>query len=186
LPADTRYDRLTIVLHWLVVLFVIFLYSSALIWDELPHGVPARKLLQALHISLGLQFVVVLAARVYWGLRHGRRLPGVRSAAQRLLAGGVQNGLHVLLIAQAAIGVCWRIAQQEPLAFFWLFEFPEPHIFRQSDPATARRDARIPRPHDHRRRCAARARRDLSPARAQGWRAAPHVGHAQGLSEDLA
>lgn len=127
--ADARYDRLTIALHWLVVLFVIFLYSSALIWGELPRGTPPRKMLQALHVSFGLLFVVLLAVRVYWRLRHGKRLPLVGTAAQRLGAAVVHKGLYVMLIAQAVIGVCWRIAQQEPLAFFWLFEFPEPQIF---------------------------------------------------------
>lgn len=127
--TDLRYDRITIALHWIVVLFVIFLYASALIWGELPRGTPPRKLLQALHVSFGLLFIAVLALRVYWRLQRGSRLPRVGGAAQRLGAAAVQNGLYVMLIAQAVIGVCWRIAQQEPLAFFWLFEFPEPQIF---------------------------------------------------------
>lgn len=127
--ADARYDRVTIALHWIVVLFVIFLYSSALIWDELPRGTPPRKLLQALHISFGLLFIVVLALRVYWRVFRRPHLPGIGTAAQRLAASSVQNALYLMLVAQAVIGVCWRIAQQEPLAFFWLFAFPEPQIF---------------------------------------------------------
>ena len=127
--SDARYDRITIALHWLVVAFVIFLYSSALIWGELPRGTPARKLLQALHVSFGLLFVVVLALRVYWRATHGKRLPRIGTPVQRIGAAVVQNGLYLMLIAQATIGLCWRIAQQEPLAFFWLFELPEPQIF---------------------------------------------------------
>lgn len=128
--ADPRYDRVTIALHWIVVLFVIFLYAAAIIWGELPRGTPARKLLQALHISFGLLFIVVLALRVYWRLFRRPRLPDPSgSAAQNLAAAVAQNGLYVMLVAQAVIGVCWRIAQQEPLAFFWMFEFPEPQIF---------------------------------------------------------
>lgn len=128
-PAGARFDRVTIALHWIVVLLVIFLYASALIWGELPRGTPPRKLLQALHVSFGLLFIGVLALRVYWRLRRGARLPGIGSAAQRLAAAVVQNGLYAMLITQAVLGVLWRIAQQEPLAFFWLFEFPEPPIF---------------------------------------------------------
>jgi cytochrome b561 len=127
--TDTRFDRITVVLHWLVVLFVIGLYASALIWGELPRGTPMRKSLQALHISFGLVFIAVLALRVYWRVFRRRHLPGIGGALQRLAAAFVQNALYVMLIAQAAIGVCWRIAQQEPLAFFWLFELPEPQIF---------------------------------------------------------
>lgn len=130
-PA-TRYDRITIALHWLVVLFVVFLYFSAIVWGELPRGTPVRKLLQALHVSFGLLFIAVLAWRVYWRLARGRRLARVGNPAQRFASAAVQNGLYLMLIAQAAIGVCWRIAQQEPLAFFWLFEFPEPQIFGQA------------------------------------------------------
>ena len=127
---EARYDRVTIMLHWIVVVFVIGLYAAAIIWGELPHGTPTRKLLQALHISFGLLFIVVLALRVYWRLFRRPRLPYPSgSTAQRLAAAVVQNGLYIMLVAQAAIGVCWRIAQQEPLAFFWMFEFPEPQIF---------------------------------------------------------
>lgn len=127
--ADARYDRVTIALHWIVVLFVIFLYFSAIIWGELPKGTPPRKMLQALHVSFGLLFIVVLAWRVYWRLFRRPHLPGIGTAAQRLAASVAQNALYIMLVAQAVIGVCWRIAQQEPLAFFWLFEFPEPQIF---------------------------------------------------------
>lgn len=128
--SDLRYDRITILLHWIVVVFVIGLYAAAIIWGELPRGTPMRKLLQALHISFGLLFIVVLALRVYWRLFRRRRLPDPSSStAQNLVASVVQNGLYVVLVAQAVIGVCWRIAQQEPLAFFWMFEFPEPQIF---------------------------------------------------------
>jgi cytochrome b561 len=127
--TDARFDRITIVLHWLVVAFVIGLYASAIIWGELPRGVPARKLLQALHISFGLVFIVVLALRVYWRLFRRRDLPGVGGAMQRLAAAFVQHALYLMLIVQAVLGVCWRIGQQESLAFFWLFEFPEPKIF---------------------------------------------------------
>ena len=128
--SDLRYDRTTIVLHWIMVVFVIGLYAAAIIWGELPRGTPMRKLLQALHISFGLLFIVVLALRVYWRLFRRRKLPAANSGtAQRLAAAVVQNGLYVMLVAQAVIGVCWRIAQQEPLTFFWLFEFPEPQIF---------------------------------------------------------
>ncbi|HEX7917724.1 cytochrome b [Rudaea sp.] len=128
--SDLRYDRTTILLHWIVVVFVIGLYAAAIIWGELPRGTPTRKLLQALHISFGLLFIVVLALRVYWRLFRRLRLPDPSSsAAQNLIASIVQNGLYVMLVVQAVIGVCWRIAQQEPLAFFWMFEFPEPQIF---------------------------------------------------------
>ena len=133
LPQDrARYDRLTIALHWLVVLFVIFLYSSALIWGELPRGTPPRKMLQALHVSFGLLFVVVLALRVYWRLSRATHLPRLGTPPQRFATAVMHNGLYVLLVAQAVIGLCWRIAQQEPLAFFWLFELPEPDIFSKA------------------------------------------------------
>lgn len=131
-PAEARYDRVTIALHWIVVVFVIGLYAAAIIWGELPRGTPARKLLQALHISFGLLFIVVLAVRVYWRLFRRPHLPGVGSSAQRLAAAVAQNALYLMLVAQAVIGVCWRIAQQEPLAFFWLFELPEPLIFSKA------------------------------------------------------
>ncbi len=133
LPPVARYDRITIALHWIVVVFVIGLYGSALIWDSLPRG--PRKSLEALHVSFGLLFVVVLAWRVYWRLFRRAHLPEIGNVAQRLATALVHNGLYIMLVVQAVVGVCWRIAQQEPLALFGLFAFPEPLIF---DKATRR------------------------------------------------
>lgn len=73
--SPTRYDTPTILLHWLTALLVIGLFALAEIWDALPRGTPARKLLQSLHVSFGLLFAAVLVARIVWRLTAGRRLP---------------------------------------------------------------------------------------------------------------
>lgn len=61
LNAPTRYDRLTMSLHWLTALLVIGLFASAQIWEQLAKGTPLRKELQALHISCGLLLAMIVS-----------------------------------------------------------------------------------------------------------------------------
>lgn len=51
---NTRYDRVSITLHWLTAGLVILLFVLALGWDLFEHGSPLRKGMQSLHISLGI------------------------------------------------------------------------------------------------------------------------------------
>src|SRR4051812_9712411 len=76
----TRYDRVTICLHWLTALLVVALFAAAYVWNSLPPGTPLRKSLQAIHISLGLLFTVVFVVRLFWRSSRGRHLsaePGI-------------------------------------------------------------------------------------------------------------
>lgn len=122
--SPSRYDRPTILLHWLTALLVVGLFALAEIWGALPRGTPTRKLLQSLHVSFGLLFAAVLAARIVWRLAAGRRLP--RAAAGWLGAAGA--GMHMLLYglmaAQVALGFLFRWAQGEPFTFFGWFDVP--------------------------------------------------------------
>jgi cytochrome b561 len=122
-PAS-RYDRLTIALHWLTAVLVVALFSAAYIWNSLPPGTPLRKSLQALHISLGLLFTVVFVVRLVWRGWRGRSLPSHGTSAVRFLSKGMHGLLYVLLTAQIVLGFLLRWAQGEPFMFFGLFSVP--------------------------------------------------------------
>jgi cytochrome b561 len=123
---NEQYDRTTIALHWLTAILVIVLFALALIWDDLPRGTPLRKGLQSLHISLGLLLVVVFAARVFWRVGRGRRLPPASVGIQQLAATVAHRALYLLLAVQIALGFVFRWAQGEPFMFFGLFSIPSP------------------------------------------------------------
>ena len=115
-----RYDRTTIILHWLTVVLVVVLFALAEIWDFLEHGAPLRKEFQSLHISLGILLTVVLIIRLGWRTTRGTRTPAATNLQERL-AKGMQHVLYLLLAVQVALGFLLRWAQAESFTFFGLF-----------------------------------------------------------------
>ncbi|EJT04322.1 cytochrome b/b6 domain-containing protein [Rhizobium sp. CCGE 510] len=124
LADASRYDRLTISLHWLTALLVVALFAAAYVWNALPHGTPMRKSLQAIHISLGLLFTVAFIVRLVWRSSGGRRLAPAEAGITSVLSKGMHWLLYGLLIAQMVLGFLLRWAQGEPFSFFGLFSVP--------------------------------------------------------------
>ncbi|WP_329742036.1 cytochrome b [Dyella sp. A6] len=117
--TPTRYDGLTITLHWLTALLVVTLFALAMIWDAFSHQ--TRLALHSLHISLGIVLAVVLVIRLAWRATGGRRLPLAVEGLQGLAAKAMHHLLYLLLVAQVALGLAWRWAQAESFEFFGLF-----------------------------------------------------------------
>jgi cytochrome b561 len=122
--AKSRYDRLTIALHWLTAALVIALFALAETWSFFPRDI--RKLGQSLHISLGLLLTAVLIVRLLWRGSQGRRLPPAASGLQHWAAKAAHYALYALLAAQVMLGFLYRWAQGEPFLFFGLFAVPSP------------------------------------------------------------
>jgi cytochrome b561 len=117
--AASRYDRTTIVLHWLTALLVLALFALAMVWDFFPRD--ARKQMESLHISLGIVLAAVLLLRLAWRATRGRRLPLAVEGLQGKAAKAMHYLLYLLLVAQVLLGLAWRWAQAEAFQFFGLF-----------------------------------------------------------------
>lgn len=117
--AASRYDRTTIVLHWLTAVLVLVLFALAMLWDFMPHDV--HKQMQSLHISLGIVLAAVLLLRLVWRAMRGRRLPMAVEGLQGKAAKAMHYLLYLLLVAQVILGFAWRWAQAEVFQFFDLF-----------------------------------------------------------------
>src|SRR5690242_16487138 len=131
-----RYDPPAMTLHWLTALLVLTLWTLAQAWDFLQRGTPARHELQALHVSLGLVLIVVLAARIAWRAGPSRRPPPAATGVVELAAGGMHYLLYALLIAEVVLGVCLRWSSPDPLSFFGLFTIPSPFAFTKEQGQT--------------------------------------------------
>ena len=131
-----RYDTPAMALHWLTALLVLALWTLAQAWGFLQRGTPIRLELQALHVSLGLVLIVVLALRIGWRLGPSRRLPPADSGVLELAARGMHYLLYVLLLAQVVLGLCFRWSGDNPLGFFGLFTIPSPFAFTQQQGRT--------------------------------------------------
>ena len=124
-----RYDAFSMTLHWITAFSVIFLFTSAHIWEQLEKGTPMRKGLQAWHISFGILLALVMIVRLLWRLYSQRQshlavAPADNSALMRIMAHAVHGLLYLLLFTQVVLGFLFRWSQQEPFSFFGLFDVP--------------------------------------------------------------
>src|SRR5690349_23785793 len=131
-----RYDPPAMTLHWLTALLVLTLWTLAQAWGFLQHGTPLRHELQALHVSLGLVLIVVLALRIGWRAGPSRRPPPAATGAAELAARAMHYLLYALPLAQVALGLGFRWAGPDPLGFFGLFTIPAPFAFTQQQGQT--------------------------------------------------
>jgi len=130
--SPTRYDRLTMSLHWLTAVLVIFMFASAQIWEQLAKGTPLRKGLQSVHISCGILLAAIVIGRLLWRLSRGRRLPPANQGVMNLAAKTAHLALYLLLLSQIVLGFLFRWAQAEPFSFFGLFDVPTLMTFDKS------------------------------------------------------
>jgi cytochrome b561 len=66
-----RYDRIAIVLHWLIGVALIGQMTFGFLLDDIaPRNTPARGAVINLHKSFGIVLGVLIVARLIWRLRH--------------------------------------------------------------------------------------------------------------------
>jgi cytochrome b561 len=123
---SARYDRPTIVLHWLTAALVLLLFGSAWLWNNTPRDWHWHPPLEALHVSMGILFAAVLLARIGWRLLRGRRLGAADTGLAGWLSKTVHFVLYLLLGLQAGLGFALRWLQGEAFTFFGLFPIPDP------------------------------------------------------------
>ncbi len=128
--ARHRYDGLTITLHWVTALIVIFMFASAHIWEVLERGTPLRKGLQSVHISMGILLAVIIIGRLLWRLftvstGRSKQAPIAMPMLMKAAAHLTHLALYLLLIAQVVLGFLYRWSQAEPFYFFGLFPIPD-------------------------------------------------------------
>jgi cytochrome b561 len=138
-PARTRYDPVSISLHWLTALLVVTLYALAKTWDLPARHSPLHSGMIITHVSLGVALVATVAARIPWRLFAGRRLPvdpgGIPGALGRLAELGARAAhylIYVLLVTVVVLGCLLRWSQGHALTFFGLFTIPSPLAIARS------------------------------------------------------
>lgn len=103
----THYDRVQIILHWLIALVLFFMIGLGLYMVELPKQAelpPGEESVRAfyflLHKSMGLTVAMLIILRVIWRLTHkAPPLPETISRWQRRVAGIAHGAIYVLMLA---------------------------------------------------------------------------------------
>ena len=117
----SRYDALTILLHWLIALLVVEQWIGAQTIDLFPKG-DLRVDARSVHIVLGASLGVLLVLRLFWRGTFGRQLPGVGNGLIRLLAKIVHWALYLAVSAQVILGLSLAWLRGDSL--FGLYTIP--------------------------------------------------------------
>ncbi len=107
-----RYDRVQIILHWLIALIILGMIGLGLFMVELPKQSelpPGEESVRAfyflLHKSMGISVAFLILARVVWRLTHkAPALPDTISKWQQKAAGAVHGLFYVLMVAMPLSG----------------------------------------------------------------------------------
>ena len=117
-----RYDRTSILLHWVTAGLVVSLWCIAQVIDLFPRGMP-RITVRSLHILLGVTLGVILVVRVRWRMTSGRRLPLALPVLAGHAARAVHYTLYVLIAATVALGIANAWVRGDRI--FALFTIPK-------------------------------------------------------------
>lgn len=115
------YDARTILLHWLTAGLVAFQWVGAHYIDAFPRGA-LRVDARATHITVGVLMIVLLAVRLRWRGRGGRRLAPIGPAMLHAPARATHWLLYGLVAAVLAAGVANAWIRGDNL--FGLFKIP--------------------------------------------------------------
>ncbi|MBZ6378802.1 hypothetical protein B5C34_11005 [Pacificimonas flava] len=121
-----RYSVLTITLHWLIALLVLFQFVSINILDGMAEGDPRIGTGYMLHKSVGITILVLTLVRIVTRLAEGfRPLPVHMAAWERVLARATHIGFYVFLVLIPLSGWAFAVTDERSLHLFGLFQIPE-------------------------------------------------------------
>ena len=132
--APTRFDGVSIGLHWATVVLIGAMFASA--WSiGLAADAATAGTLLTVHRSIGTTLWFLAIARLVWRLRFARRppLPAHLPTVQRRAAMLVESALYVLLLAQPLIGLAQTLTRGKP---FQLFAFHAPAMMARDKALT--------------------------------------------------
>ena len=115
-PDRTRYDRVTIALHWLTVALVLEQFLIAQVWRSFDR--PIRQTLLTTHTSLGIVLAAVIIARIAWRLIPGHQLIIERAGWVEVASKAIHYTLYGLLGSEIVFGFAARWTDNKPLSFF--------------------------------------------------------------------
>lgn len=119
-----RWSGPAIALHWLMALMIVGLVVVGANMGDLPNS-PDKVKVYAMHKSMGLAVLALLAVRLSWRWRAGAPAPVPGTPRwQRIVAATVQWAMYALMAAVPLAGWAYNSASNFPLQWFGLFNLP--------------------------------------------------------------
>ncbi len=98
-----RYDKRTIVLHWLTAGLVVIMWGLAQIIDYFPKDLTVYP--RSAHILIGVSLVIVIVTRLFWRTTSGRHLPPADRGLLNVVAKLTHWGLYILVVTTLGLGL---------------------------------------------------------------------------------
>lgn len=119
--TPARYSRLSIALHWLMLLLIAATYACIELREFFPRGSALREGLKTWHFMLGLSILLLVVLRI--GARLLASVPPITpppAAWQRWAATAVHLALYALMLGMPIVGWLILSAEGKPVPFFGL------------------------------------------------------------------
>jgi cytochrome b561 len=116
-----RYSRLSISLHWLMLLLIAATYACIELREFFPRGSDPREALKSWHFMLGLSILVLVLVRI--AARLIAPAPAIiptPSVAQQRMAKLVHLALYLLMIGMPIAGWLILSGEGKPIPFYGL------------------------------------------------------------------
>ncbi|MDF2434601.1 MAG: hypothetical protein JWP44_4232 [Mucilaginibacter sp.] len=117
-----RYDRTTILLHWITAFLVIALFTLGETWGYVSR--PWQHVMIVSHLSFGIVLSVLIPVRLLWRWTRGTYISDNIGRWDDLAAKAVEGSLYAIMIALAVIGYVWRWGNGQAMSFFGLLIDP--------------------------------------------------------------
>jgi superoxide oxidase len=114
---DDRFDRTSIMLHWVTVLLITVQFGSIWARETIIHQNGLAALLLSLHRAMGLLTWTVVAARLIWRryFAYVPDFPTNMPIIQQLVAKANEHSLYIMLLAVPATGLARALLRGRPL-----------------------------------------------------------------------
>jgi cytochrome b561 len=124
-PRLQGYRLPSILLHWLAAALIVTLWVIGQMWEGQPRDV--RIALRALHFSIGLIALVVIAARLAWRFAAADGAPDIEANGLfDRLAKLVQHLFYLVMLVLIVTGPLAIWFEGRPIPFFNLASLPSP------------------------------------------------------------
>ena len=120
--VDDRFDRTSIMLHWLTVILIVIQFASVWAIDAVGDKSPLGEALFSLHLTSGSLTLVVVVVRLVWRhyFAHLPPFPPSMPKFQQATAKANEYGLYLFLLMQPITGLARVLLRGQPVElFFW-------------------------------------------------------------------
>lgn len=123
--SSSGYGLVSILLHWISALLIIFLFALGIYMVDLGYYDPWYHRAPALHISVGLVLLLLTLALICWRIFNTRpQALATYSRTTQLLASAMKYALYLSILVLIATGYLVTTADGKPASLFGLIHFP--------------------------------------------------------------